>query len=267
MTVLGEYGEPEPIVLSALEFDVVWEHLGLPEMPIVIRVPSPGRTQAERDGLVEQAWSGIGARGLGRQVDLHPLLVRHLRVLSRPDVEVDARTWIGGEVRTVAASAGGHGVLATLADGSVTFRVVEPSGLASVVLGTVADVGAGPGRSVTLPTIDFEEAAAAEGTKEAFAAALVTRGLREDDAQTLITMISEVAGQGQFGAAARDSFGQRHRADRAVSFFETSEGRYVQIRRSQDGAPPWTTIAPVDRRRLAQHVNEMLGDVLRVAGR
>lgn len=263
----GESGEPEPITLSALEFDVVWEHLGLPEMPVVLGVPSPGRTGAERGALVEQAWEGIAARGLGRQVGLHPLLLRHLEVLAKPEVEVDARTWTGGETRALVAAAGGSGVHAMLAGGTLTFRAVEPSGLASTVLGALPDRGAGPGRSVTLPSADFEAAASTENTRESFAAALVARGLREDDAGTLVTMISEVAAQGQFGAAARDGLGRRHRADRAVSYFETAQGRYVQVKRSRDGAPPWTTIAPADRRRLSQHVDEMVSDVLRTAGR
>lgn len=259
--------EPMPITLSALELDVVWEHLELPEMPVVIGVPSPGETHTERKRLVEQAWAGIEARGLGRQVDLHPLLLQHLRILSRPDAEVDARTWLGSEVRTLAAAADGAGVHVILSEGSLTFRRIEPDGLPSVVLGTLPERGSGPGHSVTLPSVDFEESAFAEGTPETFASALTARGMREADAQTLVTMISEVAGQGQFGAAARDQLGRRYRADRAVSFFETAEGRYVQIKRSRDGAAPWTTIAPVDRRRLLQHVTEMLADVRRVAGR
>jgi hypothetical protein len=264
---IGEVSESEPITLSALEFDVVWEHLRLPEMPVVVGVPSPGRTHAERGGLLEQAWAGIAARGLGRQVGLHPLLSRHLEVLARPEAEVDARCWSDGEVRTLVAAAGGSGVHVTLSGDTLTFRAVEPSGLASTVLGALPDRDAGPGRSVTLPSADFEAAAADENTRESFAAALVARGLREDDAGMLVTMIGDVDAQGQFGAAARDGLGRRHRADRAVSYFETGEGRYVQIKRSRDGAPPWTTIAPVDRRRLSQHVDEMVSDVLRAAGR
>lgn len=260
-------GEPEPITLSELEFDVLWEHLGLPEMPVVIGVPSPGRTTTERKQLVEQAWAGVAARGLGRQVDLDPSLVRHLRILARPDVEVDARTWIGSEVRTLAAAGAGAGVHVAYTEGTLTFRQVEADGLPSVVLGGLPERKAGPGHSVTLRSADFEAAAFAEGTRETFAAALVDRGMREADAQTLVTMVSEVAGQGQIGAAARDAYGRRYRADRVVSFFETADGRYVQIRRSADGAPPWTTIAPVDRRRMHQHVTEMLADVQRAAGR
>ena len=48
----GDLPAAEPITISALEFDVLWEHLRLAEMPLVLRVPSPGRTYTERRELV-----------------------------------------------------------------------------------------------------------------------------------------------------------------------------------------------------------------------
>ena len=31
----------DPVIISTLEFDVLWEHLGLETMPLVLKVPSP----------------------------------------------------------------------------------------------------------------------------------------------------------------------------------------------------------------------------------
>ena len=38
----------DPVIISTLEFDVLWEHLGLETMPLVLKVPSPGKTREER---------------------------------------------------------------------------------------------------------------------------------------------------------------------------------------------------------------------------
>ena len=236
-------------------------------MPVVLRVPSPGRTHAERAQLVRQAWRGIEERGLGRPVGLHPLLLSHLRVLARPDREVDARIWVGGRVRTLTAAAGGSAVHATLAEGVLNLRPASPEGLPSAAVATLPSLQAGPGHSITLPTDDFEAAAfVAGGTREGFVTALRDRGVRDEDVATLAEMVSDLLGQGQFGAAARDRFGRRHRAGRVVAFFDTTEGRYVHITRSNGNAMPWTTISPVDQRRMLQHVTELLAEVVQISG-
>ena len=79
-------------------------------------------------------------------------------------------------------------------------------------------------------------------------------------------MIKDVAAMGNFGAAARDKFGRRRRAERVVSFFDTEDGRYVQIRRPAPDGTLWTTISPADPRNLTHHVEELLDEIVREAG-
>jgi hypothetical protein len=118
-----------------------------------------------------------------------------------------------------------------------------------------------------LRTEDFESAAnAAGGTREGFQKELLSHGLRQDDALALAEMIKDVSGMGNFGAAARDKFGRRRRAERVVSFFDTEDGRYVQIRRPAQDGTLWTTISPADARNLTHYVEEMLGEIVREAG-
>src|SRR4051812_50208178 len=106
---LGENHIDEPVTITALEFDVLWEHLALDAMPLVLRVPSPGRTDVERAKFVNHAWDSLARRGLGRQVDLDPRLARLVSLLRRPDREVDGRLWIGHQGRLFAAATGGGG--------------------------------------------------------------------------------------------------------------------------------------------------------------
>ncbi|MCE7005353.1 ESX secretion-associated protein EspG [Kibdelosporangium philippinense] len=257
--------QPRPITISALEFDVLWEHLGFEDMPLAVKVPSPGATWTERKQLVDQAWTALESRGLGRSVDIDQGIERALGILARPDREVDGRTWLGRSVRFLAASREGEAVLAILADNFLTLHSVPAQSLPSVATGVLSPVPAGPGQSVNVRTDDFETAANnAGGTQKGFEQALRNRGIREDDVQALSTMIKDVVATGNFGAAARDKWGKRHRAERVVAFFDTDDGRYVQVRKpSTDGA--WTTISPTDARRLTHQVELLLGEVVREA--
>ncbi|MFL6118028.1 ESX secretion-associated protein EspG, partial [Actinophytocola sp.] len=105
----------DPVEISALEFDVLWEHFyGVDQMPLVLKVPSPGRTDEERKRIVRSVWDGLTRRGLGTPGDPHPHLLRLLNLLRRPDREIDGRLWLGGELRLLAAATADEAVLAML---------------------------------------------------------------------------------------------------------------------------------------------------------
>ncbi len=264
MTLLGLEVEPEPISISALEFDVLWEHLQLGAMPLVVKVPSPGKTYEERATLEQQAWSDLEGRGLGRPVAVNPEIEHLLRILARPEREVDARAYVDRNVRLIVAAAGDDAALARLSGDQLTIQRASAANLASVAVGLLPSRPAGPGQSVSLRSEDFEAAAnGAGGTQTGFHSALLSRGVRTDDADALTRMISDVLGTGNFGAAARDRLGRRQRADRVVSFFDTEAGRYVQVRRSSGDGNLWTTISPADSRKLVQHVEQMLAEITR----
>lgn len=251
-----------PIALSALEFDVLWEHLDLGELPLILVVPSPGKTDEERTEFVQQAWAGMYGRGLGGPNSVDPELQRLVRLLERPDREVDAR--VTG-LRAIAAATGAEAVLATLAGDTVTLRSTSPSTLPGAVTALLPPAPAGPGRSVTVATADFEAAAEAGGAnKAAFESALYERGVRGDDVATLLEMIKDVTATGNFGCAVRDHLGRRRRADRVVAFFDTEDGRYANVRKPGVDGTLWTTLSPADPRRLAGHVQAMVDELVAV---
>ncbi|TDP93635.1 ESX secretion-associated protein EspG [Labedaea rhizosphaerae] len=245
----------DPVTLTALEFDVLWQHLDLGPMPLVLKVPSPGKTELERARLVRQAWDSLGKKGLGRQVDLDDELVAMLRLLSRPEREVDGRLWLDKRVRVLAASREEHAVLAVLSGDELTLSSADATGLARYAMSVLPEAAAGPGHSVTMRSVDFEAAAKAAVKHEDLADELQKVGLRKTDADVLGEMIGPVQRQGQFGAAARDKWGKRVRFGRVLSFFDTKDGRYLQLRSEDED--PWITISPVDHRRLRQHLVEL----------
>lgn len=259
---LGTSDTREPVTISTLEFDVLWEHLGLETMPLVLKVPSPGKTRDERRALQDQVWHSLGARNLGDPRSLNPTLEDLLHVLNRPQQEIDARMWLNERsVRLLAAGKGQAGVLAILDSNQLTLRPAESDGLPREALTALPSAPAGEGHSITLPSADLDAAATSATTPEDLEKALRSTGLRPDDAHTLSEMVRDATHRGQFGAAARDKWGKRVRPDRVVAFYDTPKGRYLQMRRATTpGQPAWSTITPVDYRRLHHHLVELLAE-------
>ncbi|WP_440902520.1 ESX secretion-associated protein EspG [Actinosynnema sp.] len=258
---LGESGLRAPVTISALEFDVLWEHLRLETMPLVLKVPSPGKTDGERRLLEDRAWEGLELRGLGRRLDLDPTLEDLLHLLNRPQREVDGRLWLDGRsVRVLVAAKGQSAALAVLDGDRITLRAASAEGMPREALSAVPPLGPGPGHSVTLPSADLEAAAADVLEPEDLERGLKERGLRGEDAHVLAEMFRDAGNRGQFGAAGRDKWGKRVRPDRVVAFFDGPEGRYVQMRRAQPGQVAWSTVAPVDFRRMVHHLEELLAE-------
>ncbi|GGP80898.1 ESX secretion-associated protein EspG [Saccharothrix coeruleofusca] len=268
MNYFGGPVEREPITLSAEEFDVLWERLGAGPMPLVIKVPSPGKTHQERAELERRVWHAVGSRGLGGPTGLHPELDHLLRLFVRPEREVDGRLWVGKSVRVLAVANGDDGALATLTDGQITFRRAAGSGLPTAVLSALPAHPAGTGHSVTMPSADLEAAVkGSDGTPKGLESALRERGVRQEDAATLAKMFTGLVHTGNFGAAVRDRYGKRCRPDRVVAFFDTEEGRYLQQRRASGGTEPWSTFTPTDARRLGHQLDELLAEAVRDAKR
>ncbi|MFD0491156.1 ESX secretion-associated protein EspG [Saccharopolyspora spinosporotrichia] len=250
------------VTLSALEFDVLFEHLGLDTMPLVLKVPSPGRTHTERAELVESAWRSPSRRGLGGPTGIDGELERMLRTLARPRREVDGRLWLGRSVRVLAAADDEHAVLATKEDDALALRPAAASGLPREAASALPQLGPGPGGSVSVPSADLDAAAEEAGADiERLQVGLRRRGVRPGDAEALTSMVGEVGARGQFGAAARDRWGRRRRGSHVVGFFDTPRGRYVQVRRESPSGDPWSTVAPVDARRMIGHLEELLAEV------
>ncbi|MEB3368120.1 ESX secretion-associated protein EspG [Saccharopolyspora mangrovi] len=252
------------IGLSALEFDVLAEHLRLDRVPLVLKVPSPGNTHTERAELVSSAWRALSNRGLISAGELDSELERMLRVIAEPDREIDGRSWFQRSVRVLAAAGndGEHAVLVVKDRDHLTFSPVSAAGLPRAAISPLPELPPGPGRSVSVPSEALDAAAADVGDKvEQLPGALQRRGVRHDDAEVLAEMVAGAVAQGQFGAAARDRWGKRERAERVVGFFDTALGRYTQSRTASPSGEAWSTIAPVDTRRLIGHLEELLTEV------
>ncbi|HEX5403121.1 MAG TPA: ESX secretion-associated protein EspG, partial [Pseudonocardiaceae bacterium] len=262
---LGATPVGDPITISRLEFDVLWEHLRLADMPLVLRVPSPGQTYIERRQLTAEVWQALAERGLGHRLSVDDRLAYLLRLLEKPDQEIDGRFGATRGVRLLVAATGDDAVFAVLSKNGLVLSETPVTGLAREALSVLPPVGAGPGESITVRSSVLDTAASTAASPEAFEFALCRNGIRARDAGILRTMVTGVRRQGQFGASARNRWGHRRRAPHVVGFFDTDYGRYLQLRTTAADGQVWSTISPADNRLLTQQLSDLLAGITATA--
>lgn len=246
-------------MLSRLEYDLCWEHLRLGEQPTALAIPGHGGTMDERRELLHHAWRALGERGLTDRGDLDPVLAERLRILSRPELELDARLRLdqhGPRTRAMGASHDGTAVVAVLTPDHLVLDPVDPTRLADALVGLLPAAPLPRSRSITMPGELLDRAAASPARMEHV---LREGRLTAQDARQVCSVLGSVVAMGQFGAAHRRHHqghpGPRRRASYVVSFYDTPEGRWQFTRRRG-----WATLAPADHPRLTSAVTELLAD-------
>ncbi|NIJ14929.1 hypothetical protein FHU38_005337 [Saccharomonospora amisosensis] len=250
------------LVLSALEFDVLWQAQRLPRRHVALDVPSPGVTHAERARLVEQAWESLARRGLARGREPSVELVDMLGLLANPKVSVDVWVWVERQISGLAAGSGREALLGVVDGDEVWLIPVSDSALAEAAVSVAGEPAPGVGRSVSVPHDVLVAAdAEAKGNAKALVTALEDRGVALWEAQELAGMLLGTLTRGQFGAQRLGRDGRTRRAGRVIAFHDTDAGRYLfQVRPGEDGRD-WATVTPSDNALLAERVRELLDEV------
>lgn len=252
---------PTGVVLSALEFDVLWEAERLPERHVALDVASPGVTHSERATLVERAWASLAERGLARGGKASAELVDMLNLLAHPTVCVDVWVWADRQVSGLAAGSGGQALLGVVDTGEVWLIPARDSALCEAAVSVSGEVGPGVGQSISVPHDVLVAADAdARGDAKALVTALEDRGVALWQAQELAGMLLGMVTRGQFGATRLGRDGRVRRANRVVAFYDTDAGRYLfQVAPGADGRN-WATVTPADNALLAHRVWELLDE-------
>jgi hypothetical protein len=251
-------GSSDSIVLSALEFDMLWETERLAPRHAALDVPTPGLTRTARAELVEQAWKSLARRGLARGNRASGELVDMLNLFAHPRTAVDVWVWTDREIKGLAVSVGGESMLGVVDHGEVWLIPVGRDRLAEAAVSVTGELPAGVGQSVSLPhSVLVEADAGARGDAKALVTALEDRNIPLWQAQELAGMLLGQQSRGQFGAQRRGRDGVTKRAERVVAFFDTDAGRYLfQVSRTG-----WATLAPADNALLVERVRELLEEV------
>ncbi|WP_053723134.1 ESX secretion-associated protein EspG [Saccharothrix sp. NRRL B-16348] len=248
-------------VLSAREFDIVWDGLDLGPKPYPLDVPSVGRTAAERAEAAEEVYRDLAERGLVTGRGLDERLAGQLRLLARPDVSVDAVGHIGVPLRAVAARDGHGGVLAAFGEDELWLVGIRPTALAGSIVAVLPENQAGPGRAMSVPyqamaaavkpTTDDDPFTFASTDDDHERITMVRAGLSTRDAAELAELADHRHAGGQFGVSRR-----QRRSPVVVTWFDTPRGRYLGVR---DG--DWVSFAPADNDRLTARIDLTLNEV------
>ncbi|TCP54161.1 ESAT-6 protein secretion system EspG family protein [Tamaricihabitans halophyticus] len=250
------------LVLSALEFDVLWESEGLPARHVVLELPSPGTTHAERAKLAAQAWDMLAERGLLHRGKVLPELADRLHLLARPRIGIDVWVWTDREIRALAAATGSDAEVCVVDGDEVWLVPARQSSLADAAVSVAGDVSPGVGCSVSVPFETLREAdAEAEGDPHRLVHALQRRRMPTGEAQELAGMFLGMHTRGQFGVERITRDQQAHRAERVVAFHDTDAGRYLYLVAPDRSGRLWATVTPADNQLLATRLWELVREV------
>jgi hypothetical protein len=245
------------VVLSHLEFDLLWEDLDLGDPPYPIEVPSHGETMAARDELGEQVFATLAEAGLVIGDDVHPELRESLELLVRNTLSIDALIFGEVPLRLLAVSDGGQALLAVLDNQELALEPLHVDGVLGAVSSVIGDVPPGPGEQVRLPREVFTAAMDAHGRSgyAAFEGVLADAGITGRSVRPLATMVaSKRVAAGQLAV---NAVGAR---SPVLSWFDTEAGRYA-VSTEDVGGQRLSTVTPADggwiRRRIESIVDAL----------
>jgi len=246
--------------LSHLEFDFIWEHLGLGEAPYPIDVRSFGETMEDRAVLRAQVRDSLRAKGLHDGEVLSTRLEELLGLAARGPFTVDGQLSVGDYVRVLAASRGTEGVLVAQTDEEVRVVPVRHGKVVAAVIALVPDEKPGPGGAARLPRQAFDDAID-EYQRTGYVGlerTLTGAGVTGRDLRTVITLVESARhGGGQLAANSVDNLGRRSRTP-VVNWFDTAAGRYLAHVEVTADRTEWLTIAPADRSRIEQRLTNLI---------
>jgi len=255
-------GLPSTVVLSTLEFDVLWEAQRFPRRHVVLDVPSPGITTGERADLVRRTLAGLTDRGLADRGRAEPELADRLALLAYPERSVDGWVWTDREIRGLAAQSGRQAMLGVVDRDEVW---LIPARDTSFVEAAVVHGGRVPGRlgPVRQPAPGHAARRRRGCLRRSEGADLPVGGPERatGPGQVLATMFTGMVGRGQFGAERTGAGRAVQRASRVVAFHDTERGRYLYVTRPSADGQRWATVTPADNRGIANSVWELLDEL------
>lgn len=249
--------------LSHLEFDILWEQLGLGERPYPISVRSFGATVDDRAALRDEVVHGLAGKGLHDGRDPHPRLEDLLILLVRNQFTIDGQLSAGQALRLLAAVKGDNGLLAVQTADELLLEPVRAPGVVGAVVALLPEVPPGPGGPVTVARTLFDEAAQAYASTGyvGFESIITRGGVSGRGLRTLSTLVeSDSQGGGQLAANSVDRLG-RHTRTPVVNWFDTSAGRYIVYDEHRRDGQELRTFTPGDATRLAQRLTELVAGV------
>ncbi len=256
--------------LSAVQWDVLTEVLGLERYPSPIQVRSHGRTRVERAQVRADVCVELAQLGLLRAGRVDADLEAALRLLHWPASWVDS-VWLADAVadqpvRVVAARGGTAGVCALQhpdQPGATLLEVIPATGLAAAVVRRLPSHPPGRSSAVTVPLQPHGARGAqpSNGTQPdgglLVPASLVRTSAERDSVAAAAILDKPHARAGQIAANVRDPLGRARRSD-VLRWCDHVDGRYQVTVNRRSGDATSLTVGPSDPQRLGDGVQRLL---------
>ncbi len=265
--------------LSAAQWDVLTEVLGLERYPSPIQVRSHGRTRLERARVRADVCVELAQLGMLRAGRVDADLEAALRLLHWPASWVDS-VWLADAVadqpvRVIAARGGAAGVCVLQQPdqpGATLLEVIPATGLAAAVVSRLPSHP--PGRSsavtVALPPSgarQHNEARLSNGARPPsgaqpgggllVSASPVRTSAERDSVAAAAILDKPHARAGQIAANVRDPSGRVRRSD-VLRWCDNVDGRYQVTVNRRSGEATSLTVGPSDPQRLGDGVQRLL---------
>jgi EspG family len=265
--------------LSAPQWEVLTEVLGLERYPSPIQVYSHGRTHVERVRVRADVCVELAQLGLLRAGRIDADLESALRLLHWPASWVDS-VWLAGAVadqpvRVIAARAGTAGVCALQhpdQPGATLLEVIPATGLAAAVVGRLPSHPPGRSSAVTV-ALQSDGARQHSGTRQhsgvrppsgaqfggglLVSASPVQTSAERDSTAVAAILDKPHARAGQIAANLRDPSGRVRRSD-VLRWCDNVDGRYQVTVNRRSGEPTSLTVGPSNPQRLGDGVQRLL---------
>lgn len=249
--------------LSLPAVDVLAQTLDVDVRQFPFQIPSFGGVQRDRERIAREVFLDLGRRGLIRDGDLDPQLMRALRTLSDYVVTVAVMGTVAKSRKLYAraAAAGENGVLAVKEGESLRLELIRPTALAITLAGLLPAMSAGPGQSVTITQPSTREQTEAENTL--LAPVYANRTADEQQLRIAAGYLNRPrTGTGMFTVSGRDRRIGRERQGGHVTWIDTDAGRYLAVVRPPgDDGHVRSTFSPADANRMAHQLGELIGAV------
>lgn len=249
--------------LSAAQWDVLTELLGLEGYPSPIQVCSLGRTRLEHARVRADVCLELTRLGLLRAGRMDADLEAALRLLHWPASWVDS-VWLADAVasqpvRVVAAQGGAAGVCALQhpeQPGATLLEVIPPAGLAAAVVSRLPAHLPGRSCAVTVP-LESDDGRQPSGAQLLVSASPARTNAERASAAAAAILDKPHARAGQIAANVRDPSGKVRRSD-VLRWCDNVDGRYQVTINRRSGESPSLTIGPTDPRGLGDGVQRLL---------
>jgi hypothetical protein len=249
--------------LSLPAADILAQTLDVNLRQFPFEIPSFGAFQRDRTRIAREVFLDLGRRGLIRDGDLDPQLMRALRTLSDYVVTVSVMGTVAKSRKLYAraAAAGETGVLAVKEGESLRLELIRPTALAVTLVGLLPDLPAGPGQSVTISQAGPRRHD--DGEDVVLAPVYANRTADEQQLRIAASYLNRPrTGTGMFTVSGRDRRIGKERQGGHVSWIDTDAGRYLAVVRPPgDDGQVRSTFSPADANRMAHQLGELIASV------